>query len=471
MNNVYDYGDDPLFETKIENATGGLKPACKKILKKVSKINAIIITDYITSMQTEMNPSDAYKKAIIVLLCKFSQINKDKVFQQMTRQDVVAFLERLRKSEAADPLHKWIGTYNLYGIYLQRFFKWLYHPDVEPNKRTKPSVVENIPQLKRREQSIYKPSDLWSQEDDLLFLKYCPSKRMKCYHAMSRDTGCRPHELLRLRIRDIIFKYAGDKQYAEVLLTGKTGSRHIPLIDSLPYIKDYLDHEHPQPTNFMHRYLLEKGEVLEDRSVLSLFSQSTITIKRCYFPNYLNSVNVPPADKQRIRDLLGKPWNPYIRRHSALTDKSLFLKEHVLRQHAGWSPRSQMHLKYLHYFGNESSESILEAYGIITKDQKGSTIMRSKQCPNCNEPNKPDSKFCANCRMVLTYDAYGDTLESEKQKQDRLTLVEERLSSTQLMLQQLIASLEKITDQKQLNVLAQSMFSSGILKAGSSLQP
>jgi integrase len=142
---------------------------------------------------------------------------------------LTAFLDSFRKPETVDPLHKWIGTYNLYGICFLRFFKWLYYPDVEPNKRTKPPVVDNIPQLKRKEQSVYKPSDLWSQEDDLLFLRYCPSKRMKCYHAMSRDIGCRPHELLKLRIKDSVFKNAGDKQYAEVLLTGKTGSRHIPL--------------------------------------------------------------------------------------------------------------------------------------------------------------------------------------------------------------------------------------------------
>lgn len=28
----------------------------------------------------------------------------------------------------------------------------------------------------------------WIQEDDLLFLKYCYSKRDKCYHAISRDS-------------------------------------------------------------------------------------------------------------------------------------------------------------------------------------------------------------------------------------------------------------------------------------------
>jgi hypothetical protein len=49
--------------------------------------------------------------------------------------------------------------------------------------------------------------------------------------------------------------------------------------------------------------------------------------------------------------------------------------------------------KYLHYFGNEESESLLEAYGIATKDQRLSNILRPRQCPNCNQPNKPDSMF------------------------------------------------------------------------------
>jgi hypothetical protein len=66
--------------------------------------------------------------------------------------------------------------------------------------------------------------------------------------------------------------------------------------------------------------------------------------------------------------------------------------------------------------------------------------------------------------MVLTYDAYSETLDAEKEKQDRLTSVEKQLSSTQLMLEQLIAGLGKITDQQQLNTVAQSLFSSGVLK-------
>ena len=69
-----------------------------------------------------------------------------------------------------DPLHKWLGTYNLYRMLLMRFFRWFYYQDIEPNKRPKPKAVENIAQLKRKEQSIYKPTDLWSKEDDIFVM-------------------------------------------------------------------------------------------------------------------------------------------------------------------------------------------------------------------------------------------------------------------------------------------------------------
>lgn len=124
----------------------------------------------------------------------------ERTYKEVTRDDIMQFLDSLRKPEESDPLHKWIGTYNIYRVLLIRFFKWLYYLDIEQKKRPKPSVIENIPQLKRREQLIYKPSDLWSMDDDLLFLKYCPSIREKCYHMISRDLGCRPNEIFKLKI-------------------------------------------------------------------------------------------------------------------------------------------------------------------------------------------------------------------------------------------------------------------------------
>jgi hypothetical protein len=86
---------------------------------------------------------------------------------------------------------------------------------------------------------------------------------------------------------------------------------------------------------------------------------------------------------------------------------------------------SQMPQKYLHYFGNESSESLLEAYGILPKGQQIDQL-KPKQCPNCMEPNKPDSKFCAKCYTILTYDAYSETIEEKQQKESEVKELREK---------------------------------------------
>jgi len=64
-----------------------------------------------------------------------------------------------------------------------------------------------------------------------------------------------------------------------------------------------------------------------------------------------------------------------------------------------------MDQKYVHYFGNESSESILEAYGLKPKSEEINKL-KPVACPNCGELNKIDSKFCVKCSMVLSYDEH-----------------------------------------------------------------
>lgn len=170
------------------------------------------------------------------------------------------------------------------------------------------------------------------------------------------------------------------------------------MIDSIPYIKDWIS-QHPQGGNPNSILICGFGKSLNRIIGIRTLYKIYKKYEEKFFPKLLQSPNMLPEDKQKIRELLKKPWNPYIRRHSSLTEKSTILKEYTLRQFAGWSPGSNMHLKYLHYFGNESNDSILEAYGIISKDKHLSEALRPKQCPNCSEPNKPDSKFCSKCRM------------------------------------------------------------------------
>ena len=415
-----------LIPWEITEATAGIPKGFKnRILRLRNQDNALIIARFILSIKNEINLSDNYRKSLISTLTGLSNYyaaekNKNKSFSEITREDLQEYLNSFRKSEPLDPLHKWIGTYNYSLVIMSKFFKWLYSPDLPQKERPKPKVIDNLTRLKRKETSIYKPGDLWTQEDDQLFLKYCPSKRERCYHTISRDTGCRPHEILGLRMKDIVFTMAGDRQYAEVMVNGKTGSRCVPLINSIPYVKDWID-DHPQRTN-PNAYLIfgigkSYGKRLTDKGMHKIY---TVKYLKEFFPKLLDDPAVLPEDKVKIRELLKKPWNPYIRRHSALTEKSQILKENVLRQYAGWSMGSNMHLKYVHYFGNESNQNILEAYGLKPKFEQIDK-MKPKQCPNCIELNKIDSKFCVKCRMVLSYDAYTETVQDSNKFKDDIT--------------------------------------------------
>ena len=89
----------------------------------VTNDNANVVTDYLQAMQIETNSSKNYTRLNKSILTSLSQFHRDKPFSNMKRNDIVAFLNSFRKSDVEDPMHKWIGTYNIYLIGIIRFFK------------------------------------------------------------------------------------------------------------------------------------------------------------------------------------------------------------------------------------------------------------------------------------------------------------------------------------------------------------
>jgi integrase len=395
--------------------------------------NANILYDFIVSEQNYSNVKLSTRLSYIKVICLFNRYLCYKDFLEITKKDILSYLSSLKKSESDDPTHKWINTYNTRQAILSKFCRWLHNPD-EPDhkKRETPACMNGIKQLEKKEISSYKPSDIWTSEDHILFLKYCPEKRHKCYHAMALDTSGRPSELLSLKIKDIKFRVSTiDKQFAEIhIQESKTIARTLPLIHSLPYVKDWLD-SHPlknNPDAFLFVSLADSnfGEQLSENALYKLYTRK---YKKGYFPKLVTQAStISEADKSWIKNLLTKPWNPYIIRHSGLTEKSKEIPEYVLKQYAGWSKRSEMPERYIHYFGNESLNTILEVHGVEKKKSDGKeNILKIKTCPHCNEPNKPDSQFCIKCKLVLSYDAYTQVLEKEKEKESEIDLMKQQM--------------------------------------------
>lgn len=442
-NNLEDVAN---LKRKIEHITQYLKPYISKILYEVLQINSNNlkdICDYIVAEQNELNIKESTKETKIKKLVHLSRyFHHKKTFYEMTKEDILDYLNNLRESSIANPTHKSIGTWNSRQMLFLKFFRWLYNrnePDIR--KRETPGCMKSIRQLPRKEKSPYKPDDMWTMEEHSLFLKYCPYPRDRCYHAMACDTSARPHELLSLKIKDIKFKVSSDSiQYAEVTVDGKTGPRTLPLIDSIPYLKEWILN-HPNgnnPDSWLFVSLSDKNYGSNNNDNFTLSNQLSVNglLKR-YKNQYFNlfrklsdDKKVPEVDKAYIKNFITKPWNLYIIRHSALTEKSKIIKEHILRNHAGWSITSKMPQRYIHYFGSESSILILKVRGVIKENETGSqNILKSKQCPNCFEPNKQDNMFCPKCKMILSYDSYNEVRNKDKQKMDRLESDIESLKS------------------------------------------
>ena len=128
-----------LLEKKIILATEGFMRFSESTLRdKLSKENALTVSDYIIAMKREINPRLSYKKTTIQIIVELSKtIGIAKNFGDMTRDDVLSYLDKCRKHENEDPLHKWIGSYNTKLVILSRFFKWSHYPHVDdPKKRT-----------------------------------------------------------------------------------------------------------------------------------------------------------------------------------------------------------------------------------------------------------------------------------------------------------------------------------------------
>src|SRR6266513_2980271 len=111
-------------------------------------------------------------------------------------------------------------------------------------------------------------------------------------------------------IKDIMFKTVDSgKQYAEVLVNGKTGSRHIPLIQSIPYIKEWLAN-HPSRNNPKSPLFVGLDNHSMGRRQLTLNGLYRLyrDYKQEFFPKLLEDPTVSNQDKEKIRNLLAKPF-------------------------------------------------------------------------------------------------------------------------------------------------------------------
>jgi hypothetical protein len=145
-----------------------------KILTKLAcenSENANTICDYITAEETEINIQNSTKEGRIKILVWLSKYHDNKKsFKELSKGDILEFLNNLRKPVSEDPTQRWIGSYNGRQIILSKFFRWLYNPSIpDHTRRETPDCIKGIKQLPRKEKHPIRLQTCGNQESILYF--------------------------------------------------------------------------------------------------------------------------------------------------------------------------------------------------------------------------------------------------------------------------------------------------------------
>lgn len=412
----------------------------------------------------DTDTSEKYQRVnliVVILFAKFlgphNLLNDIK-----TQQDIIRFLDSKKKNEILDPDKRWIRTWNDYLQRIKYFMRWLHNN----NNNSDPSLpvsewqTPHFAQIKKKKTSRISPyaeSELWERDDVLAIVKYEQARRNKAAITLLWDLNARNHEVVLLKIKHVRLNQRYGE--AEIPHESKTGSGPALLMCSFPYVRDWLN-EHPF-RNEPNAYIvcnLTTGSAITADTLATVMKQLRKRIIGLIQSGSITDIH----EKENLERLIKtKRWNPYCIRHSAITADSDYLPEFALRKKARWVMNSKQPSRYIKArMGNDLRQKILVQNGIILESNvKPSPTLA--ECARCQLVNPLENKYCSSCGYPLSVTAYEELKEQENSKYKSL---EERLNGMQSMMENLVTNLSKTPDQTQLNSVAQSLFSSGILK-------
>ena len=138
--------------------TNHQRPYIRSVLQKLAAhcaANASLVCDFIDAELTEQNIKETTKEGMIKCLVWLSaHFDHEKQYKDMTKADMLEYLNSLRKPASEEPQNRSIGTYNHRVRIYSKFFWWLYSPDeAEWRKRVCPPCMNGIRQLPPPEES------------------------------------------------------------------------------------------------------------------------------------------------------------------------------------------------------------------------------------------------------------------------------------------------------------------------------
>lgn len=166
----------------------------------------------------------------MIRLPKYAE-QTDAPFDEASRKDVEDMVMWVQKKNNICN-----RTKSDYKVLLKRFYKWIGGGEY-PDEAEWIKPIHNTSKKKL-------PDKLLNEEDIKKLIKNANNPRDKAIISLLWETGARIGELIDLKVDSFEDNLHGLK----VVIDGKTGARRLPIIESVPYIRSWLN-SHPRSEN------------------------------------------------------------------------------------------------------------------------------------------------------------------------------------------------------------------------------
>ncbi len=236
--------------------------------------------------------------------------------------------------------------------------------------------------------------DLYSKDELNEIFKSCLNTRDRAMLEVLYESAARAAELLSMTWQNTTFN---EDNTATIIIKGKTGTRLVPLYESVPALKAWL-HVHPTGDGAVWTSLIRPFHLIRTRQ---LYEVMQMAIER---------VGITRKVKRIVHNL----------RHTRITELvRLGIHGQALSKLVGWTKRSNMEAVYVHLSTEDvKNELHAKVFGIATKREKPRPLLESMTCPRCKTHNDQTARICSDCSMPLSNDAIVQALE----KQERLEM-------------------------------------------------
>lgn len=370
--------------------------------------------DYMKGTDT----SEKYQRVNLIVVILFAKsLGLDRRISELDKkEDIISFLDTLRKDTTVDPDKKWVRTWNDYLQRIKYFMRWLHNDHSLPASDWQTPLFGQIKKKKSNRLSPYAESELWERDDLLAVVKYESHKRNKAALTLLWDLNARNHEVSLLRIKHVRLH----EKYADVQIPheSKTGSGPGFLMCSFPYVRDWLN-EHPfrnEPDAMVVCNLTTGGPITAD-TLSTVMKQLR---KRILILIHSGSIADTPEREKLERLIKTKKWNPYCIRHSSISSDSDWMPEFALRKKARWVMNSKQPARYIKArMGNDLKQKILVQNGILTEVESKPTPTIA-DCARCQLVNPLENKYCSSCGYPLSVAAYEELKAADNEELNRL---------------------------------------------------